>query len=234
MAKREVAKRKKGPSKVQTFDWGETIILGFTGSLGSGCSFMAEGIKEYLGVNAFHYKLSDFLRERLEKRGIDKPTTAQLQDEGNELRKEKGLSVLATFCLDRIIEEGKKNPYTKETVILVDGIRNDGEVRSFRAFPNFYLISIHAEEETRKARLVGSSAPDTRFEGMGEFEEADKRDQEENIEYGQQVKRCNYLADIIVNNEDRLTKAATKKRAAFFSRIVQDYIGTMKAVREGS
>src|SRR4030067_426027 len=134
MAKREVAKRKKGPSKVQTFDWGETIILGFTGSLGSGCSFMAEGIKEYLGVNAFHYKLSDFLRERLEKRGIDKPTTAQLQDEGNELRKEKGLSVLATFCLDRIIEEGKKNPYTKETVILVDGIRNDGEVRSFRVF----------------------------------------------------------------------------------------------------
>jgi len=51
---------------------------------------------------------------------------------------------------------------------------------------------------------------------------------------GQQVERCNYLADIIVNNEGKFTKAAATKKAAFFSKMVQEYIGTMKAVREGS
>lgn len=232
MSRKKVAK-KKMPPKTQRFDWGETIILGLTGSLGSGCSFIAEGIKENLGINAFHYKLSDFLREKLEQRGINKPTTTQLQDEGNKLRRERGLSVLAKLCLDKIIKEGKEKPYSKDTVIIIDGIRNDGEVRSFRAFPNFYLISVHSEEQTRKARLVGKSAPDTRFEKAREFEEADKRDQEEDIEYGQQVKRCNYLADIIINNEDKLT-SGTAKKAEFFSKIAQNYIDTMKAVREGS
>jgi deoxycytidylate deaminase len=235
--KRKTKKAKKKVSvnrrrvRTQKFSYGETIILGFTGSLGSGCTFIAKGIKKSLGQSCHHYELSKIITDKLKKQGIDKPTTKQKQNMGNKLRKEQGVSVLVDLCLKKIRRVEKR--FNEDTVILVDGIRNDGEIRCLRVLPNFYLMSIHAEETTRIERLVGDKAPRKLFDTVEQFKEADKRDQEEEISHGQQVKECNYLADIIINNNDKLVHN-TETENQYFSKIIQNYIPTMRAIRKGS
>ena len=210
------------------FAYGEAIILGFTGSLGSGCTYISNGIKTSIGINAFAYSLSDIIEKSLNKKGVTSPTIKQKQDEGDLLRKEHGLSVLAEMCLDQIRKGQKK--FDEQSVILIDGIRNTGEVRCFRAFPNFYLLSVHAPENVREGRLVGESATRELFKTSHDFKEADARDREEEIANGQQVERCNDLADIIINNENEL-QDNTERKNKFFSELVQKYILVMQGIR---
>ena len=213
----------------------DTIIVGFTGSLGSGCSFIAQGVARVLGSNGAYYRASDVLRDLAGKKGMTGPTTSQLQDLGNELRSKKGGSAVVEECLKRIQENIRAEEFvqTDDTVVLIDGIRNDAEVRCLRQFSNFYLLSVHAEAEVRERRLVGSTAPDRRFESRKSFEEADARDRHEAQAWGQQVHKCNYLADVIIQNSQPFAKAHKRRRNEYFNKLVNDYIESMRAVRKG-
>ncbi|MFC1793772.1 hypothetical protein ACFL3Q_09330 [Planctomycetota bacterium] len=224
------SKNIKSPKQkdLKRFAYGEAIILGFTGSLGSGCTYISEGIKNTIGSDAFRYVLSDIIETSLKKKGIKAPSIQQKQDEGDLLRKENGLSVLAEMCLDAIKKD--ENKLNENSVILIDGIRNTGEVRCLRAFPNFYLISVHAPEKERETRLVGGTAKRRLFATSQNFKEADARDREEEIANGQQVERCNDLADIIINNEEELQDNTARKNK-FFSELVQKYILVMQGIR---
>ena len=75
---------KPEPQTKKTID-ASCLILGFTGSLGSGCTFLAEGITETLSDQGHYYQLSNVLREIAKSRDLQ-PTVSNLQDIGNELR----------------------------------------------------------------------------------------------------------------------------------------------------
>jgi len=79
--------------------------------------------------------------------------------------------------------------------------------------------------------IVGPSAPNQRFDTKEEFLIADKRDEEEDIPNGQQIKRCNYFADIIVNNN--ISQKSGRKKREFFNQFIEDYIQPMRKVRRG-
>ena len=166
-----------------------SIILGFTGSIGSGSTYISKRMAELSGGKYNHFKLSDIIRNELRAEGIHNPTVKQMQDKGNLLRKEHGQDTLAASVLDTIndseIEYGN---------LIIDGIKNDAEVAFFRTFPNFYLFSISADRDIRKKRSVGDGRP---FGNDDEFLAADKKDEEEEDVSGQQVKKCNQIADII-------------------------------------
>lgn len=225
-------KNQNNPAQTTEPIGAEVLLIGFTGSLGSGCTFISEGIKNILGDNCRYYRISSVLREEAKKRGKKKPTTSYLQDLGNELRTKK-LDILAEKTLERIKKDAGDNPqlYNKDTIILLDGIRNDGEVRFFRQFPHFYLISVHASRETRKGRLVGDS-PQHRFKNEKQFDIANKRDESEDVTYGQQVSRCNYLADIIIDNERAISIAAEAEVSSYIHSIIEKYIKPIQAVHQ--
>jgi len=214
------------------------LILGFTGSLGSGCTFLSEGISEILSDQGHYYRLSEILNKIAEERGLEQ-TVSNLQDIGNELRGKiqsdgkPNLSFLVAACLQNIETDIAKADFTEDenTVILIDGIKNEGEVKYLKQFPNFYLISVQADREVREKRLVGPKAPRQRFPTNQEFLIADKRDEDEDIPNGQQIKKCNYLADIIVNNND--VQKSDRKKREFFSKFIEDYIQPMRKVRKG-
>jgi len=63
-----------------------------------------------------------------------------MQDEGNRLRMKHGLEYLVAKCLNEAKETENKGSLDQNSVILIDGIRNTGEVRTLRASPNFYLV----------------------------------------------------------------------------------------------
>lgn len=232
--KKKKVKKKNGMLKTWKIEEGNVIILGFTGSLGSGVTFVCKGFKKNLGENGRYFELSKYIVNKMNKNKKLKkePSIKQKQDYGNKLRKKYGNSVLVNTCLRNLRRAEKKKPFTDDTAILIDGIRNDGEVRSLRAFPNFYLISVHAKEEERIKRLVGDEASRKLFNTVEDFKTADARDREEDKRTGQQVNKCNYLSDIIINNDDFLQDGTDRKRQ-FFSETVEKYIPTMKAIREG-
>jgi deoxycytidylate deaminase len=194
-----------------------SIILGFSGSIGSGCSYISSMIPEISNNNYEYFKLSNILREELKKEGIEDPNIQQLQDKGNLLRKTYGNNYLVILLLEKL-RKGEVN-LTAENII-IDGIKNDGEVELLRSFANFYLFSINAKREIRCKRVLNSGI----FASESEFIDADKRDEHENEKNGQQVKKCNYLSDIIIVNGKTIPKAAAIQRGEYVRKIYQTYI----------
>jgi deoxycytidylate deaminase len=215
----------------KAFPSGRVIMLGFTGSLGSGCTFLSTGLKDHIGSDAHYYKLSNYIRASLNARGITRPTIAQMQDEGNRLRRKYGLTYLVDTCVSDIVKKEHSHGYNSNSVILIDGIRNNAEVEGLRSSPNFYLVSVHSSLDNRIGRLVGR---DKDFATEDQFHMADSRDaEEEGIPWGQKVRKCNDLADIIINNEARLPRNS-KQAKGFISRFIDNYLLVMKALRDGS
>ena len=212
------------------------LMLGFTGSLGSGCTFLAEGVSEVLSDHAHYYRPSDILRDIARARGVEQPPVSNLQDIGNELRAEilsngkLNCSAVVELILQKIDVEDNIAEFTanESSVILIDGIKNEGEVKYLKQFPNFYLISVHADRSERSSRLVGADPDKHKFKTVEEFLIADKRDEDEEIPNGQQIKRCNYLADIIINNND--PKVSSRLKREFFNQFIEDYIQPMRKV----
>jgi deoxycytidylate deaminase/cytidylate kinase len=198
----------------------DITIIGFTGSLGSGCSFIADRIEDQYNFKLF--SLSYVLRKLAAAKGIS-DSVDNLQNVGNQLRKEKGLD---GYLVHELLTRISQKDVEKYKGIIIDSIRNDGEVAALRQFPFFYLFSIHADKDIRQKRSVGT---DKRFPTKDAFEIADKRDQEEDFSYGQKVNKCNYLSDIIINNNRDYPKADEKGKREFIDKIYNNYISIIEA-----
>ncbi len=201
-----------------------TIILGFTGPIGSGCSYFAEYLPS-IALACKYYKLSDFIREELIKEGKTDFTVDDMQNKGNELRVKRGANALIGMLLDKIDDE-TKGQRKKVSVVIVDGIKNSAEVKTLKLFPHFFLISVQATTETRKQRSLDSK----RFETGDEFDKADTRDKSEEYEYGQQVSACSYLSDIVINNDENIPIISKKDR---IQKIYDKYIKLIEYLVEG-
>jgi deoxycytidylate deaminase len=164
-------------------------IIGFTGSFGSGCTMIAKYLETKRNYKRF--ALSEVIKQEAQKRNLgNNLTTQELQKLGNELRQKNGNDYLVQETFKLINSQKVKDQ------IIIDSIRNKGEVDALRKYVNFYLLGVHAPQEVRKKRTR-----DKYKNRENEFSEDDKRDSEELFEYGQQVRLCMYLADILITND---------------------------------
>ena len=164
-----------------------------TGSLGCGKSFVSKFFKDK-GYTSF--VLSDVLRDYAKQHGIEE-TRENLQNIGNKLRIENGVNVLAKI----LYEKAKEKNLNK---ILVDGIRNPGEVDFFRKFKNFFLIAIDASREKRFKMLVDRQRKGDII-SWEEFLKLDDRDRGiGEADSGQAVGKSMELADYKIINEGTL------------------------------
>ena len=188
------------------------LVLGLTGSFGSGCTTIAQILSE---TQSYYFaSLSAPIKQVAKDKGL-KEDRGTLQQLGNELRKAYGREYLARQAVERAKDALSKGP------LVLDGIRNMGEVAWLRSqFPAFFLIAVDARYEVRWARLR------TRYgKNEGAFEEEDERDRGEPDLWGQQVAACVDAADaFLLNEEDFSDDAAVKK--AFTSKLV-DYVSLM-------
>lgn len=183
------------------------MIIGITGAFGSGKSeaanfFSSRGFEKVL--------LSSFLEKDLERRGVKHITRKMLQDLGNEWRKNLGAGVLAKKALEYI---SKKN-YRK---VVIDGIRNIGEIAELRKKDNFVLIAILANRKMRFERLKQIK----RREDLTwkTFESLDFRDLGiGEKKTGLQVAFCIALSDVFVTN-NRTKEYLEKKLGAFIKSV---------------
>lgn len=195
-----------------------TIILGFTGSIGSGCTYISEMVHKIGSPRKFrYYKLSDTIRKIFELEGVKNPSIQQLQDKGNELRRLNQNNCLIAVLLNQIDSEWNAE---EDCGIIIDGIKNTGEVNALRHFPYFFLFSVHATREIRCDRVISAG----RFHNETEFNHADLRDRFEEYEYGQQVTRCSDLSDVVILNDNKIPGAAKAARETFIRDIYNRYI----------
>jgi len=173
-----------------------SIFIGLTGPFGSGCTYVA---KEHIEKFGYKYvSLSQILREEFqEKKNEDINVRNNLQEFGNERRKELGNDYFAKKVMEIINKESDNKESDNKWVI--DSIRNTHEIEVFRKMGGqFYLISVWADKNTRWTRVSD------KYNGnQKEFNDDDKRDSNENIENGQQISLCYQMADIVVLNDVR-------------------------------
>ena len=207
----------------------DMAVIGFTGALGSGCTFLATGLVKHHGY--VRCSLSTPIRAYARDNHIEQ-TTENLQNIGNELRKTKGIDYLAASALSEV-NAGlpPKGDSAYPVGIVVDGIRNVGEIGALQQLPNFFLISVQAGTDMRKERTIGDGR---RFKTSEEFVAADNRDRDEQTVYGQQVKECNYRADIIIINEEEVSSSAEKPYQEYIERLLyRDYVKLIEHVASG-
>lgn len=192
----------------------ECLILGFTGSLGSGCTYISEEVARL--QEFYHCELSAPIRAEAKRRGDEGIESKQRI--GNQMRLDEGPGCLAKKAIEAADQEW--DPARHKGIVLA-GIRNLGEVAVLRQFPNFFLFSIHADKDKRFERLCIEG----RVKYREEFDRVDEHDSEERPSYGQQVKRCNYVADVIFNNDEDLPPtASTKKEHYVRDRFINRYV----------
>ena len=72
-----------------------------------------------------------------------------------------------------------------------------------------------------------------RFYDSAAFYRADKRDEFEEYVYGQQVKECNYLSDVIILNNTNIPKVDEDAKKDLFDRIYREYVQLIENLRDG-
>lgn len=165
----------------------ENLVIGLTGSFGSGCN---EAFSYLESKNFKGYSLSDRVKEEVIKEGIINPDRNHLQNIGDKLRHENTPDFLAIDIFKNKIDWSSNNS------VVIKSIRNHHEARFFiNNLTNFFLINIDAPKKIRFNREQGG------YSKIEDFEREDERDTgDDQPKYGQHVKICVDLSDIIINN----------------------------------
>jgi dephospho-CoA kinase len=184
-------------------------VIGLTGTIGSG----KEMVKEYITkrFSSWYVHLSSMITGDLEKKKISFDRK-KMQDVGNELRKQYGSFILAKLAVSYMQRD--------KEILIVDGIRNPGEVDFLRKTfgRDFLLIAVDAPQQMRFERIKqrGRKIDPKTFE---EFVALDERDQGKGEpEYGQQTAKCRAMADVVIMN-DGTAEDLVKKMEDIFHRI---------------
>lgn len=170
------------------------VYVGVVGQIAVGKGVLVEHLTKKLGFVSF--SLSSILHQELEKKKITKFTRETLQDMGDSLRQKHGDAVLAEKAIEYLQKQGSDR-------VVIEGIRNPGEVEFLKKNPNFVLIGVKASRAIRFKRLLKRAKPwDPKT--YEDFVKVDRRDlgigQDKS---GQQVGKClNYCDFTLTNNKD--------------------------------
>ncbi len=170
-----------------------SLVIGLTGTFGSGCSEIRRMLRDRHGFEGFI--LSELIFDEVQRQGKEDPTRKELQDIGNQLRIEHGSGYLAAQAIERAEERAKK----KELVF--DSIRHPEEVAELRRkySDDFFLVAVDASAPTRWERVEEDYT--RKALAKEDFVKDEERDRAEDIAYGQQVQKCVKMADVILSNE---------------------------------
>ena len=172
------------------------MIIGFTGTFGSGKTTIANYLKS---KNFSYITLSDLVREQAQKQNL--PIEREvLQNIGNEMRKLHGDGYWAELAIKRIDLDNNW---------VIDGIRNPGEINVLKN-QNFVLIALDAPLELRLRRIaerkgIRSERKHSDPKDLEKIKKLEARDRGLNEPpEGQQVAACIAIADFKIDTNQEI------------------------------
>ncbi|MDO9510181.1 MAG: AAA family ATPase [Bacteroidales bacterium] len=165
------------------------IIIGITGTLGSGKGTIVEYLTQYKGFN--HYSVREYLKSELNKQGISSNRDSFVEL-ANSLRQKNGPS----FIIDELYqqaEDGNKNS-------IIESIRTNGEIDSLKNKPiPFYLFTVDADPRIRYKRIRQRDSETDRI-SFDTFISNEKREMNSNDPNHQSLDKCIGVADYSFTN----------------------------------
>jgi len=121
-------------------------ILAFTGMPSSGKSVAVQLAKDY-GIPVI--RMGDMIWEETKNQGL-KLNDKNVGMIANQMRKEHGMDIWAKRTLE------KMKTIDKKEIVVIDGVRNNEEIETFKQKLNgdFVVIAIKASTETRHQRAT--------------------------------------------------------------------------------
>lgn len=186
------------------------LVIGLTGPIASGKGLAVKTIRDYFaGRNIDAVMLSDYIREVVRAQNL--PLTREtLRAAGNARRAAEGAGAWAQEMVSRLPAQGGD-------ILLVDSIRNPGEIRVLKkAFGNHvFILATDAPMEERIQQTLRRA----REEDATDPEEV-RRDMliemEENPRVGFSLSQCREMADAV-----SLGKESKEERI----KEIQDWVG---------
>lgn len=170
------------------------MIIGLTGKNAAGKGEIAKHLQN---KGFAYFSLSDAVRDEATRQGLDhsRDTLIRL---GTEMREKYGNGILAK----RINEKTSK---LQNKDVVVDSIRNPGEIKELRKNDGFILIAVHTDAKIRFERLLKRG----RIGDAKTFKEFLEHENKENNNKGagQQLDKCIEMADTIINSNGTIEEA---------------------------
>jgi len=167
------------------------MIIGITGYLASGKGEAAEYLASKHGFVKRGY--GDMIRAELTEMGVPLGRDAEY-NHANKMREEHGFG----YWSKKIVESIKPG----ENVV-IEGVRNPGELPELKAAGNFKLIAVEAPVEVRFDRVIKRQkiGDPTTFEDMKAKSEREAENEDPNK---QRIQPCIDQADYVVVNDGSL------------------------------
>ncbi|MCK5095732.1 MAG: dephospho-CoA kinase [Candidatus Pacebacteria bacterium] len=161
-------------------------IIGLTGEMGSGKSTVARYLTEKYG--AVSHKFSTPLRDILDRLRLEQ-SRKNLGELSTILRKTYGEDLFAKV----VSQEVSRDPHD---VIVVDGVRRLGDIRSLHELPEFKLLYIKGSLESRYDRITKRTQ---NVDDKGKTFEIFQKEQEQEAEI--EIHELEVHADIVIKND---------------------------------
>jgi len=175
------------------------LVIGITGTLLSGKNVVVEILKSR-GFQ--HASVRSAIKEELAKENLI-PTRKNMQDMGNNMRKEHGVEFWVQKCLEKY--------QSYDVPLIIESIRNMGEADYLKEHSNFFLIGVDAPFEMRWERVKARNV-DADLIDHDKFVIDDARDRGFNEPLdGQQVGMCLVHSDFLINNDEQFSRLGESK-----------------------
>lgn len=197
------------------------LVIGLTGPFGSGCTTMRAILEQEFHFRSF--KISDDIRAEVDAQekavAKGKPGWRRVLQEHGDQQRELDIGYWVRKAVERI-DLAKLG----EEPIVIDGLRNALEVEEIRRiYPRFFLVAICAPKDERWNRVREDYKGNSR-----EFDDDDRRDQNEDFAWGQSVQKCVDDADYVYYNSDRLVVNLTGREEPDTSKIERKFKETAR------
>jgi dephospho-CoA kinase len=168
------------------------IIIGITGTLGSGKGTIVEYLVQQKGF--VHFSVRAFIAEEIIRRGLP-VNRDSLTMVGNDLRAANSPSYIATQLYERAALNGKN--------CVIESLRTPGEIGALRAMGGFWLFAVDADIQTRYKRITKrkSETDDVTFETFAANENREMLNIDPNK---QNIRKCVETADYVFINDSSI------------------------------
>ena len=164
------------------------IIIGITGTLGAGKGTIVEHVKDVYGFS--HQSVREFIAKEIEKRGL--PVNRDtLTEVANDLR--------ATHHSAYIVEELYQHAATLNQNAIIESVRTEGEIKTLKDKPNFYLFAVDADVKLRYDRIKQRKSA-TDMITFEKFQTDEAREMNSSDPAKQNLKYCIEHSDYVFSN----------------------------------